>query len=89
MSVEDFITLCKTKIATYASIDASIIFTLWKDFWTIGSTMDGTQSLDNQRAIFGRTDTNTLYDMTYSKQANKLYMKVLTQTAQDDWSVTQ
>lgn len=87
MSVENFITFCKTKIAAYASIDASTIFTLWKDFWTVGSTMDGTQSLDNQRAIFGRTDNNTLYDMTYSAQSNTVYMKVLTQTAQQNYTV--
>lgn len=78
MPVEDFLELCKTKIETYLDESSEYdIYTIWKDFWTIGSNQNGTKSLDNQRAIFGTTLDNTKYfDITYTKDTNKLYMKV-------------
>jgi hypothetical protein len=78
MPVEDFLELCETKIASYLDESSEYdIYTIWKDFWTIGSNQNGTKSLDNQRAIFGTTlDNSKYFDITYTKDTNKLYMKV-------------
>ena len=93
MPVEDFIELCKDKIEAYltaASVtDEYDIFTIWKDFWTLGSNQDGTKTLDNQRAIFGTTLDNTKYfDFTYSKNSSKLYMTVFTPGSPVEYTVS-
>lgn len=82
MTVDEFIALCKEKIEAYIDDSSTeyTIYTLWKDYWTVGSNTNSVRSIANQRGIFGTTLDNSLYDITYSEQAGKLYMNVLTQT---------
>ena len=89
MSVDDFIELCKDKIETY--IDSSEeydIYTIWKDYWTVGSAGDSTQSVDNQRAIFGNTLNSSYFDCTYNGAENKLYMNVYTITDTETYTLS-
>ena len=89
MSVDDFITLCKNKIKLYLDDDNVDIFTLWKDYWTIGATQDSSKVLDVQRGIFGVTilQATTYFDMTYVESEEKLYMSVYTVTDTEEYSV--
>ena len=81
MSVEDFITLCKAKIREYINTNEQYdIYTIWKDFWTIGASQDSAKILDNQRGIFATTLNNGYFDMTYNGTENKLYMNIFTKT---------
>lgn len=90
MSIEDFINLCKTKIRLYIQDNECDVFNIWKDYWTLGSVQDSVKSFDNQRALFGvyKNDTLTYYDMTYSKEDNKIIMKVYTCTHTENISLT-
>lgn len=81
MSRDDFITLCKEKICTYINSEETYdIFTLWKDYWTIGNDRDAVPGTDNQRAIFGNTLNNKIFDCTYNALENKLYLEIFTNT---------
>lgn len=77
MSVNDFIELCKDKIELYLdSQDEYDIYTIWKDYWTVGQAADSANSADNQRGIFGTTLNDKYFDCTYNGNENKLYMKI-------------
>ena len=94
MSVEDFIALCKTKIAAYLVAEEYIetaddceIYVVWKDYWTIGATSDNIKITDTQRGIFGTSlDESPLFDMRYSEIEEKLYMNVQTITDSEEYS---
>lgn len=94
MSVEDFITLCKTKITDYLiaeqiikSADDCNVYVVWKDYWTIGATSDNIKITDTQRGIFGTSlDKSPLFDISYSEIEEKLYMNVLTITDSEEYS---
>lgn len=89
MSAEDFIELCKTKIETYiASSEEYDIYTIWKDYWTVGNAGDSTLSVDNQRAIFGNTLNDSYFDCTYNGVENKLYMNVYTITDTETYTLS-
>ena len=88
MSVNDFVTLCKTKLRLYLDNgDDYEIYVLWKDFWTIGSPNDNTKSLDNQRCILGTSENDGYFDFSYVKSENKLYMKAYTMTDSETYTV--
>lgn len=77
MTVNEFISLCKTKIGLYLNSQTEYsIYTIWKDYWTVGQTGDSVSSIDNQRAIFGNTLNDKYFDCTYNALEDKLYMKV-------------
>ena len=77
MSVNDFIELCKDKIELYLNSQEEYdIYTIWKDYWTVGQAADSANSLNNQRGIFGNTLNNKYFDCTYNGTENKLYMNV-------------
>ena len=77
MTVNEFISLCKTKIGLYLNNQTEYsIYTIWKDYWTVGQTGDSVSSIDNQRAIFGNTLNDKYFDCTYNALEDKLYMKV-------------
>lgn len=77
MTVNEFISLCKTKIGLYLNNQTEYsIYTIWKDYWTVGQTGDSVSSVDNQRAIFGNTLNDKYFDCTYNALEDKLYMKV-------------
>ena len=79
MSSENFLELCEEKIRAYLNVPTGTeydVFVIWKDYWTIGATMDAVQSTDNQRGIFGTTYNAKYFDCTFNGDENKLYMKV-------------
>ena len=78
MMPEDFLDLCKSKVRLYLDQgDDYDIFTLWKDYWTIGSTGDNIKVTDIQKAILGTSLENTKYfEFTYVEAESKLYLNV-------------
>lgn len=77
MSVNDFVSLCKDKIELYLDSQEDYdIYTIWKDYWTVGQPTDSVNSLNNQRAIFGTTLNDKYFDFTYNGEEEKLYLKV-------------
>lgn len=79
MSSEDFLQLCEEKIAAYLNVPVGTeyeIYTIWKDYWTEGATMDAVPSENNQKGIFGTTYNTKTFTCTYNGIANKLYMDV-------------
>lgn len=92
MSSNDFIALCEEKIAVY--LDAPVgaeyeIYTIWKDYWTEGATMDSVPSTDNQKGIFGTTYNTKIFTCTYNGIEEKLYMDVLDVTDSEVYDLTQ
>ena len=89
MSSEDFIELCKDKIELYLDSQAEYdIYTIWKDYWMVGSSLDATTSVENQRAIFGTTLNAKYFDCTYDGNASKLYMKVYDIDDTEEYTIT-
>ena len=77
MSMEVFIALCKEKIEDYLNSEEDYdIYTIWKDYWTVGQASDSANSINNQRGIFGTTLNNKYFDCTYNGDEHKLYMKI-------------
>ena len=92
MSSQDFISLCEEKISAYlnAPVGAEYeIYTIWKDYWTEGTTMDAVPSTDNQKGIFGTTYNSKVFTCTYNGIEKKLYMDVLDVVDSEEYDLSQ
>lgn len=92
MSSEEFKALCEEKIRAYlnAPLGAEYdVYTIWKDYWTVGASMDSVQSTENQKGIFGTTYNSKYFDFTYNGIENKLYMNVYDVTDTEIYDLSQ